>query len=77
MSTPFNFFGDLEGASSLLNEADKKMRIEWENSSRCLSEEEIEHLENQLRIIRAQVSKIKDTKDKFKSIALIRSENTK
>lgn len=76
MSTPFNFFGDLEGASSLLNEAEKKIKIGWEDGL-VLSEDDIEHLENQLRVARAQLSRIKDTKDKFKAVNIFRSEKSK
>ena len=76
MSTPFNFFGDLEGASSLLNEAEKKIKIAWEDGA-TLSEDDIDHLENQLRIVRAQLSRIKDTKDKFKAVNIFRSETSK
>jgi len=75
--TPFNYFGDLEGASSLLNEAEKKLRLEWENGSHCLTEDDIEHLENQLRIIRAQVSKIQSIKEKHKVVAIFRAERSK
>jgi hypothetical protein len=76
MSTPFNFFGDLEGASSLLNEGEKKIKIAWQNGNN-LSEDDIDHLENQYRVIRAQLSRIKDTKDKFKAVNIFRAERSK
>jgi hypothetical protein len=77
MSTPFNFFGDLAGASSYLNEADKKLNLLCEGCSVCLTDEDIEQLENQFRVIRSQLSKLKDRKDKFKALTILRSENSK
>jgi len=77
MSTPFNFFGDLEGASSYLAEADKKLELLWDGGSILLIEDEIKQLESQERKLRAQLSKIKDTKDRFKALTIIRSEKSK
>ena len=77
MSTPFNYFGDLEGASSYLSEADKKLNLLWEGRSVCLTDDDIEQLENQFRVIRNQISKLRDKKDKFKALTILRSENTK
>lgn len=77
MSTPFNFFGDLEGANSYKVEAYKKLSLLWDGGSVCLTDEEIEQIENLLRISRAQDSKIKDLKDRFKALSIVRSEKSK
>ena len=77
METQFNFFGDIQAAISLLEQARKKMKLQWENQTSCMSMDDIEKIENLIRLIRGEASEIKDLKDKHKTIALIRAAGSK
>ena len=76
METQFNFFGDIQAAISLLEQARKKMKMQWETQTSCMSMDDIEKLENLIRLIRGEASEVKDLKDKHKTIALIRAEGS-